>query len=155
MPQVGPGFGDGVGGHEDFGREGFTGDSADRYRFRTPSLRNVVLTAPWGHNGFFNSLEAVIRHHLNPLDSLNSADPTQVVLPPRPDLDALDLIAFNDSTVTAAIGAAIEIDLPQLSDQHVADLLDFLEALTDFAAEDGRRTVPTRVPSGLPFAEIK
>jgi len=53
-----------------------------------------------------------------------------------------------------AIGAAIEIDLPQLSDQDVAYLLDFLEALTDFAAEDGRKTVPTRVPSGLPLAEI-
>ena len=155
VPQVGPGFGDGIGGHEDFGREGFTGDPADRYRFRTPSLRNVVLTAPWGHDGFFNSLEAVTRHHLNPLDSLNGADPTQVVLPPRPDLDAIDLLVFNDVVVTAAIGDAIEIDPPQLSEQDIAYLIDFMAALTDFAAEDGRKTVPTRVPSGLPLAEIK
>jgi cytochrome c peroxidase len=124
MPQVGPGFGHGFEGREDFGREEATGDPADRYRFRTPSLRNVVLTGPWGHDGFFNSLEAVVRHHLDPLDPLLNADPSQVVLPPREDLDALDL-------------------------------LEFLQALTDPAAQDLRKSVPTRVPSGLPLAEIK
>jgi cytochrome c peroxidase len=155
MPQIGPGFGDGFEGREDFGREDFTGDPADRYRFRTPSLRNVVLTGPWGHGGFFNTLEAVIRHHLDPVASLNDADPTQIVLPPRPDLDALDLLAFNDPAVTVAIENAIEIDPPTLSDVKIANLIAFMEALTDFSAEDGRKTVPTRVPSGLPLAEIK
>jgi len=155
MPQVGPGFGDGLGGHEDFGREGVTGDSGDRYRFRTPSLRNVVLTGPWGHDGFFNSLESVVRHHLDPASSLNDADPDQIVLPPRPDLDALDLIAFNDPVVTAAIESAIEILPPELTDKEVANLIAFMETLTDVSAEDGRKTVPDRVPSGLPLAEIK
>ena len=42
MPQVGPGKGHGDSGHEDFGRGAVTGDVADRYRFRTPSLRNVT-----------------------------------------------------------------------------------------------------------------
>jgi cytochrome c peroxidase len=149
MPQIGPGFDP----PEDFGREGFSGDPADRYRFRTPSLRNVVLTGPWGHNGFFNTLEGVVRHHLDPLNSLFNAVPTQAVLPPRPDLDALDLIAFNDQGTTAAIAAAIEIYPPNLSDNEVARLLDFLEVLTDFSAGDARKTVPTRVPSGLPLAE--
>jgi cytochrome c peroxidase len=74
-------------------------------------------------------------------------------LPPRPDLDALDLIAFNDQGTTAAIAAAIEIYPPNLSDNEVARLLDFLEVLTDFSAGDARKTVPTRVPSGLPLAE--
>lgn len=150
VPQIGPGFDP----PEDFGREGFSGDSADRYRFRTPSLRNVVLTGPWGHNGFFNSLEGIVRHHLDPLNSLLNADPSGVVLPPRPDLDALDRIAFDDPLITAAIGAAIEIDPPDLSEEEIRRLLDFLEALTDFSAEDARKTVPTRVPSGLPLAEI-
>ena len=57
MPQIGPGFDP----PEDFGREGFTGNPDDRYRFRTPSLRNVVLTGPWGHNGAFNSLRPLTR----------------------------------------------------------------------------------------------
>ena len=43
---------------------------------------------------------------------------------------------------------------PALSRLEVGFLLDFLEALTDFSAEDARKTVPTRVPSSLPLAEI-
>ena len=156
MPQIGPGFGDGFMGREDFGREGFTEDSNDRYKFRTPSLRNVALTGPWGHNGAFNSLRAVVEHHLDAAQSLADYDPSQIVMPPRPDLDALDLIAFNEGSVTAAITAAIDAELvPQtLTDAQIDDLMDFLHALTDPSAGDLRKTVPTRVPSGLPLAEI-
>lgn len=156
MPQIGPGFGDGPSGHEDFGREGFSGDPADRYRFRTPSLRNVALTGPWGHDGAFNSLLAVVEHHLDPVGSLMNYDPSQIVMPPRPDLDELDLIAFNDPAVTAAIIDAIEIEPPQrpLSARDLDDLIDFLHALTDPTAGDLRKSVPKRVPSGLPLAEI-
>jgi cytochrome c peroxidase len=156
MPQIGPGFGDGPSGHEDFGRERFTGDTADRYRFRTPSLRNVVLTGPWGHNGAFNSLRAIIEHHLDAAKSLKHYDPSQIVMPARPDLDALDLIAFNDKSVTKDITNAIEIEPPseELSEGDIDDLIDFLNALTDPSAGDLRKTVPSRVPSGLPLAEI-
>ena len=156
MPQVGPGFGDGPAGNEDFGREGFTGDPADRYRFRTPSLRNVALTGPWGHDGAFNSLRGVVEHHFDPVASLLGYDPSQVVLPPRPDLDALDFVAFNDPAITAAIIGANELEPldPPLSQRRVDDLIDFLHALTDPAAGDLRHVVPQRVPSGLPLAEI-
>jgi cytochrome c peroxidase len=67
MPQIGPGKGDGVDGHDDFGRERVTLDMLDRYRFRTPTLRNVALTGPWGHDGAYDSLEAIVRHNLNPV----------------------------------------------------------------------------------------
>ena len=154
MPQVGPGFGDGPSGRQDFGREGFTGDKDDRYRFRTPSLRNVALTGPWGHDGAFNDLRAVVEHHLDPENSLRNYDPSQIVMPPRPDLDALDLIAFNSPNVTNAIAKAIEIEPPVLSEAQVDDIMDFLHALTDPSAGDLRGGVPTRVPSGLPLAEI-
>lgn len=123
MPQIGPGFGDGDEGHEDFGRENVTGEPGDRYRFRTPSLRNVAITGPWGHDGAFNSLEAVVRHHLDPEGSFRDYDPSQIVMPPRPDLDAIDLLSFP-------------------------------HALTDPSAGDLRKTIPQRVPSGLPLAEI-
>lgn len=156
MPQIGPGFG-GVGfaGREDFGRELVSGNSADRYRFRTPSLRNVALTGPWGHDGFFNSLEGVVRHHLDARPSLYHADPAQRVLPSRPDLDAIDLVAFNDPATTNAIASRIELAPRHLSGREVADLITFLHALTDPRALDLRKTVPQRVPSGLPLAEIK
>jgi cytochrome c peroxidase len=50
----------------DVGRENVTFDSADRYRFRTPSLLNVELTAPYGHAGSYGSLEQVLAHYTNP-----------------------------------------------------------------------------------------
>lgn len=36
----------------------------DEGAFKTPSLRNVGLTGPYGHNGFFTTLEAVVDFHL-------------------------------------------------------------------------------------------
>jgi cytochrome c peroxidase len=155
VPQIGPGMGDGPSGREDFGRERVTRDPNDRYRFRTPSLRNVVLTGPWGHDGAFNSLEAIVRHHLNPWDSLARYDASQIVMPPRPDLDAMDFVAHGDRAVVAAIASAIEITPPQpaLAEREVFDLLDFLHALTDPSATDLRIWVPKRVPSGLPLAD--
>ena len=44
----------------------------DAYRFRTPMLRNVELTAPYGHNGAYPTLEGIVRHHLNPLGELDA-----------------------------------------------------------------------------------
>ncbi|QDU89673.1 Cytochrome c551 peroxidase precursor [Pirellulimonas nuda] len=46
---------------EDRGRELATGDEADRYRFKTPTLRNITLTAPYLHNGSAATLEETVR----------------------------------------------------------------------------------------------
>ena len=45
---------------QDVGRQAVTGDRLDRYRFRTPSLRNVALTAPYMHDGSQRTLDDVI-----------------------------------------------------------------------------------------------
>ncbi|GAB4234291.1 MAG: cytochrome c peroxidase [Acidobacteriota bacterium] len=37
----------------------------DLGRFRTPSLRNVALSAPYMHNGVFYTLDDVVRHYWN------------------------------------------------------------------------------------------
>ncbi len=42
------------------GRWNVTGQEADRYVFRVPSLRNVALTAPYFHDGSAPSIEAAI-----------------------------------------------------------------------------------------------
>jgi hypothetical protein len=82
---------------------------------------------------------------------LTNYDPSQLVLPSRPDLDALDLIAFNDSAITQAIKDAIQIDPPRrLRSRDIDDRMSFMEALTDPSAGDLRFTVPPNVPSGLP-----
>ncbi|MEL7183215.1 MAG: cytochrome c peroxidase, partial [Pseudomonadota bacterium] len=59
----------------DVGRMAETDDLADAYRFRTPSLRNVTLTAPYGHNGAYPTLGGIIRHHADPLAALDAWDP--------------------------------------------------------------------------------
>ena len=156
MPQIGPGKGDaGPGGdlYGDFGREQVTGDSEDRYKFRTPTLRNVVLTGPWGHDGAYNTLEAVVRHHLDTAKSLENYDAGQAVLPYHPELDGTDYIHHEDAANRAAIASASEIDSVKLQEHHVKLLMEFLYSLTDPASMDLRHTVPSRVPSGLPLAD--
>jgi len=66
FPQIGTGKGNGENFDDDFGRENVTADEEDRYRFRTPSLLNIAVTAPYGHAGSYGSLEQVVRHYDNP-----------------------------------------------------------------------------------------
>jgi cytochrome c peroxidase len=50
--------------HEkDPGRRGVTGKKADQGKFKTPTLREVARTAPYMHNGRFQSLEEVVQHY--------------------------------------------------------------------------------------------
>jgi cytochrome c peroxidase len=152
-PQIGAGKGDGPSGHEDFGRERVTVNAADRFRFRVPTLRNVALTAPYGHTGPYNTLEAMVRHHLDAVQSLENYDQTQAKLPSRADLDALDFLVMNDPQLRADIAAANELAPTPLSESDIADLLDFLNALTDPSSIDLRDDVPSSLPSGFPLAE--
>ncbi|WP_198245464.1 cytochrome-c peroxidase [methane-oxidizing endosymbiont of Gigantopelta aegis] len=153
MPQIGPGKGDGFDGHSDFGRERVTGDTEDRFKFRTPTLSNIALIAPYGHDGAFNTLEAMVRHHLDPETSLLEYDRSQAVLPSRPDLDAIDFIVMDDQQRVDDIADANELDEKHLSEKQFGYLMDFLHALTDPAAVDLRMNTPMRVPSGLPVAD--
>jgi len=160
MPQIGPGKGQNLpgfdDGFDDLGREGVTGDVNDRLKFRTPPLRNVALTGPWGHDGAYNTLEAVVRHHLNTAAGMRSYDTAQAVLPSRNDLDAIDFLCYNDPDRRRMVMEASELRpgvLSQrrpLSETQFSDLMDFLFALTDPASVDLRSTVPMTVPSGIP-----
>ena len=149
MPQIGPGKAARFESHaRDVGRMRVTGQSEDAYRFRTPSLRNVAHTAPYGHSGAYGRLEDVVRHHLDPVASLYAYDPEQAVLPA---LDgAKDFRVLSDAEEMAAIAAANELEPMRLSDAEIADILVFLEALTDPYSLQGVLGVPDAVPSGLP-----
>ncbi len=153
MPQIGPGKGDGFDGREDFGRERVTGRADQRYMFRTPPLRNVGITGPWGHGGAFDTLRAIVLHHFDPQGSLARYDPSQAVLPSRPDLDAMDFVVQSDSSRRGEIGAACEIERTEVTAAEIDDLLDFLYALTDRNSLDLRADLPAMVPSGLPVAD--
>jgi cytochrome c peroxidase len=158
MPQIGPGRGSNgpgkQGGFEDFGREQHTGDADDRLKFRTPTLRNVALTAPYGHAGAFNTLRTVVEHHLDPVYSLKHYDKGQAVLPSRPDLDRRDFVVMNDPERLSLIAAFNELPAMAYTAADIDRIIDFLYALTDRGSLDLRVDVPDSVPSGLPMGEF-
>jgi len=47
----------------DFGRMSITNNPKDSLLFKVPSLRNIAITAPYGHDGRFNSLLNVLEHY--------------------------------------------------------------------------------------------
>ena len=48
---------------KDNGRASFTGNSTDSLKFKVPSLRNVALSFPYGHDGRFYSVLDVLMHY--------------------------------------------------------------------------------------------
>jgi len=81
-----------------------TGDPADNGKFRSPSLRNLAFTAPYMHDGRFNTLDEVINHYSEGLQNSPTIDPLMKKV---------------------AEGGV------QLSDQDKADLKAFLLSLSD------------------------
>ncbi|NBV12760.1 MAG: cytochrome-c peroxidase [Sphingobacteriia bacterium] len=51
--------------YQDIGRARVTIKSSDIGRFKTPSLRNIEVTAPYMHDGSIASLEAVVQHYMS------------------------------------------------------------------------------------------
>lgn len=59
----------------DAGAQNATGRADDRGRFKTPSLRNVELTAPYMHDGRFKTLEEVVGHYHHGVQRAANLDP--------------------------------------------------------------------------------
>jgi len=89
---------------DDIGRMAVTKSPADLGKFKTPSLRNVALTAPYMHDGRFSTLEEVIEHYDHGLTRSDTLDPNLAKHP--------------------AQGL-------QLTAQEKSDLVSFLRTLTD------------------------
>jgi len=112
----------------DDGRFRVTGREADRYAFRTPSLRNVALTAPYGHAGGHADLQGFIAAHADPAYGLVNYDPAQVILPAFEEGD--DFSVMRDPDQVRAIAAAVTVDPVELSAQQIADIVAFLNTLS-------------------------
>lgn len=150
MPQIGRGKGDGTTGTDDFGRFRVSGNESDRYAFRTPSLLNVAETGPWGHAGAYTTLEAVVRHHLDPQAAFDSyldpqgtfdnyymnqleasiIDSGQTDDMPVNTQNALDKLAAN------RLAGIPSIQNVTLTDADISDLIEFLKTLTDPCIKD-------------------
>jgi cytochrome c peroxidase len=160
IPQIAPVFGvgtgnfgfSGPGSDEDFGLEDFTGDSGDRYRFRTSPLRNLSLQPAFFHNGSFTRLEDAVSHHLHAIKSLHHYDPVEAGVAPdlthlegprRPVLKRLDPLLRKPT---------------RLSRSEFEALVAFLrEGLLDPRAGPAnlRSLVPPSVPSGIPVLQFE
>ena len=141
VAQIGPGKGDGLNGKDDFGRMRETGVGADRYAFRTPALRNVELTGPYGHDGAYADLRSFVDHYSQSdikLRSFSTAALEPLLQPTLlPNTEAI--LATRDTLLNGVV----------FPDQTIDEVTAFMLALTDPAARDLSRVVPTRVPSGL------
>ena len=138
VPQLRPGK---QGRYTDYGRAAATGRGDDRYLFRTPPLRDVVQTGPWGHNGYFAALKTIIEHHLNPVPALYHAQETD------PDTAAYSgrLLGFR---------SPILAEIAPLSSPDIDDLIAFLGALSSTPYLSDTVAIPDAVPSGkLEFAQ--
>ncbi len=150
FPQVGPGFGDEKQA-DDLGRARISAASDERHAFRTPSLLNVELTAPYGHSGVYSRLSQVAGHYFNPTGTAFGQVSTRgwCDIPPfdtqpdcagRSDVVLENLRETLDSLATARAESP-ETEMPQipveLSDQENFDaVVAFLRTLTDPCLKD-------------------
>lgn len=74
---------------KDEGRAKISGKTDDRYRFRTPSLRNIAETAPYMHDGSQKTLEEVVTFYFR---GIPASGPDGL----RLDTESLDFLSFSD-----------------------------------------------------------
>ncbi|CAA0082540.1 Cytochrome c551 peroxidase [BD1-7 clade bacterium] len=139
MPQIGRGKGNGDNEADDFGRMRETNLMDDKYRFRTPTLLNVSETGPYGHVGSYDSLEATVRHHLNPQDALADYDFTLASMA-QPDMQSQHA-ETNTMAAMAVVEARQNADTSllrnvALNDAQVDQVMAFLHTLTDPCVQD-------------------
>ena len=151
VPQIAPAIGnvpfDGPLQNEDFGLEQVTGNSADRYKFRTSPLRNVALQPAFFHNGAFTKLEDAVRHHLDVFASARNYNLDTAAV--APDLKApMGPIEPVLERIDPILATTIK-----LAGEEFRQLMDFVSnALLDKKAKPDKlnRLIPKSVPSGFP-----
>ena len=156
VPQIAPAVGnvpfDGPAQNEDFGLEQITGNSLDRYKFRTSPLRNVALQPAFFHNGAFTRLEDAIRHHLDVFASARQYNPGAAGVDP-------DLMAPMGpiEPVLRRVDPILVTPI-QLTDDEFQQLVDFVRnGLLDRRAtpEVLKKRIPESVPSGFPVLKFQ
>ncbi|NKB53242.1 MAG: c-type cytochrome [Rhizobiaceae bacterium] len=130
--------GDTVDLHQD--RSKLTGNDSDKYHRRTPSLRNVEWTAPYGHAGSYETLAGFMNAHLDPVAGL------QAFVAKR---SAGKSLPNAVQTSVDELKASNKLPAVKLSDQEFADLLAFLKSLSQADSLTGNLGRPEIVPSSL------
>lgn len=157
VPQIAPVFGRhtgnvifaGPGEDEDFGREERTGDSRDRYKFRTAPLRNLAVSPGFFHNGAFTTLEDAIRFHLNVAEEARKYDAVKAGVPE-------DLTHKLGPPVPNKLLDPLVKEPTKLSDREFKDLVAFVrDGLLDQRVTHLCHLIPASVPSGQPVLQFQ
>jgi len=133
VPRNGAALGDPGHDYYDLGlcgplRAEFAGRTSLCGAFKVPTLRNIALTAPYFHNGVFDTLEEAVAWYItrdtDPARWYRKADGT-------PDILYNDLPVAYAGNVNVSEVPYIPSLAPNLSDGEIADLVRFLCTLTD------------------------
>lgn len=89
----------------DLGRGAITGDPFDNGKFKVPTLRNIMLTAPYMHDGRFATIDDVLDHYNDGGHPSSTVDP---------------FMKFTDPDITL-----------ELTPQKRTQIIAFLNSLTD------------------------
>ncbi|MEB4589794.1 cytochrome c peroxidase [Candidatus Thiothrix sp. Deng01] len=124
-PPIGPGKGNTDPAiQQDYGRWLVTHNPDDKFRFRTPSLLNVAVTGPWGHNGAFTALDGMVEHMLNPFQSAIHYNPAQLQQANVPS-------SHLQQNLREMLSCDTDIAGQEYRQEDVQLLLAFLNTLTD------------------------
>ena len=91
----------------DLGLGKTVGDATHNGKFKVPTLRNVAVSAPYGHNGYFKTLEEVVRFY-----------------------NKRDVMFFPAAEIPATVNRK-ELGNLGLTDQEEKDIVAFMKTLTD------------------------
>ncbi|QNL22287.1 cytochrome-c peroxidase [Hyphobacterium sp. CCMP332] len=94
-----------------------TNNPNDKGKFKTPSLRNVELTAPYMHDGRFNTLEEVLEHYNEHVQVSNTLSTLMYV---NNDPDQQGIISPDGKTIQLG-----------LTESEKSAIIAFLKTLTD------------------------
>lgn len=108
---------------EDFGLENTTSRKEDRGLFRVPTLRNISKTAPYGHNGYFNTLKQII-------DFYNTRDVKAICNTELTVEEAIEKNCWPSAEVMETVNHD-ELGNLKLTDEDIENLILFLNTLTD------------------------
>jgi cytochrome c peroxidase len=105
VPQVGP-------VKEDLGRFEVTKNEKDKGAFKTPSLRNVGMSAPYMHDGAFETLDEVVAFYNNGGGVHSNKSPKMMMLN-LTKRERRDLLAFLKNGLTGQLPIVMAPDLPK------------------------------------------
>ena len=87
----------------DEGRMNITTDTSDLGKFRVPTLRNIMITAPYMHDGRFWTIDAVLAHYENGIEPSSTLSPilnNPIILTATEKIDLINFLhTLTDETM--------------------------------------------------------